>query len=66
MIRRLLPARTAAVFVGAFVAAAIATFADGVSGVAGDILCLAYGTTAACVTGWASHRSGDAPSPPRA
>jgi hypothetical protein len=49
-------ARTAVIILGAFTAAAIGAFADGINGVAGDLLCLAYGTAAAFTVGWAGGR----------
>ena len=65
MARHLLHTRTVVIFPGAFAAAAIGAVADGVSGVAGDLLCLCYGTAAAFGVGWASGRR-DAASAPRA
>lgn len=60
VIRRLLRMHTtAAVFVCAFTLAAAATLTDGVGGVGGDALSLAYGAAAAIAVGWASIRSGD-------
>ncbi len=58
--RRLLRTHTAAaVFFCAFTLAAVATLADGVGGVGGDALSLAYGAAAAITVGWASIRSSD-------